>query len=61
MKNTYYSNLDKIIMRSKRRKMALRYAEMAGVLSKYAIGFFAIYGAFYFFWSMLCYVFPEIP
>ena len=55
----YYSYLDSIIMRSKRRRMARRYFEMAKELGKYLLACLVVYGAFYFVWSMLCYVFPE--
>lgn len=61
MNNAYYSNLDKIIMRSKRRRMARRYAETAFGIGKCLLGAVCVYGAFYFIWSMICYVFPEIP
>ena len=55
----YYSYLDSIIMRSKRRRMARRYFEMAQELGKYLLACLVVYGGFYFVWSMLCYVFPE--
>ena len=55
----YYSYLDRIIMRSKRRRMARRYFEMAKELGKYLFVCLVGYGGFYYVWSMLCYVFPS--
>lgn len=55
----YYSYLDGIIMRSKRRRMARRYFELGAGLGKFLLASVAVYGSFYFVWSMLCFVFPE--
>lgn len=61
MNNAYYSELDKIILRSKRRRMARKCFQNAKDVFKYLFCCTAIYGTFYFVWSLLCYVFPEIP
>lgn len=59
MNKAYYSKLDKIIMRSRRRRMARRYAEqVVSVVTAITIAIIA-YGTFYGVWSLLCYVFPD--
>ena len=59
MNKEYYSYLDKIILRSRRQRMARRYWETGKNVAKFLLACVAVYGAFYFVWSMLCYVFPE--
>lgn len=54
----YYSQLDKIVVRYKRRRMARQAFENAKAVCKYGFGIFAVWGAFYFVWSLTSYVFP---
>lgn len=59
MNEQYYSHLDKIILRSKRKRMMREYLETGKAVGKFLGLAVVLYGAFYFGWSMLCYVFPE--
>lgn len=59
MNEQYYSHLDKIILRSKRKRMMREYLETGKAVGKFLALAVVLYGAFYFGWSMLCYVFPE--
>lgn len=59
MNEKYYSHLDKIILRSKRKRMMREYLETGKAIGKFLELAVVLYGTFYFGWSMLCYVFPE--
>ena len=61
MNKAYYSYLDKIIMKSRRKRMMREYLETGKAVGKFLLVAVSVYGAFYFGWSMLCYVFPDWP
>ena len=50
MNYRYYSNLDKIILRSRRKRMMRKYVEMAQEVGKFALSAAFFWGAFYFVW-----------
>lgn len=56
---SYYSYLDSIIIRSKRRRMTRRYVEIVWDICKYGLICLIAYSSFYFIWSLLCYTFPD--
>ena len=58
MNYRYYSNLDKIILKSRRKRQMRRYAENAKEAVKFALGAAFVWGGFYFVWSLTSYVFP---
>lgn len=57
MNYRYYSNLDKIILRSRRKRMISKYVEMAQEVGKFALGAVFVCGSFYFVLSLTSYVF----
>ena len=61
MNEQYYSHLDKIILRSKRKRMAREWLRTGIAIGKFLALAVVVYGTIYFGWSMLCYVFPDWP
>lgn len=58
MNKMYYAELDKIVLRSRRRKQAKRIKEVATSVAKF-IGFAALfYGTIFFTWCAICAIFP---
>ena len=50
MNYKYYSNLDKIILRSRRKRMIRKYVEIAQEVGKFALSAVLVWGSFYFVW-----------
>lgn len=61
MNERYYSELDKIILRSKRRRMLRAWKEEAISAGKFLTVAVAFYGMFYVVWVTLCMTFPSVP
>lgn len=59
MNNAYYSELDKIIMKSRHQRTMKKYLETSKTICKFVLFTCLFYGAFAMFWSLLCYVFPS--
>lgn len=59
MNRQYYSYLDKIVLKSRRKRMMREYLETGKAIGKFILTAVSLYGVFYFGWSMLCYVFPD--
>lgn len=58
MNERYYSELDKIILRSKRKRMMKSYLEKATEVGKFLTLAVTFYGMFYLVWVTLCITFP---
>lgn len=54
----YYSELDKIILRSKRKRMLRAWKEEAISAGKFLTLAISFYGMFYMMWVTLCITFP---
>ena len=59
MNRQYYSYLDKIVLKSRRKRMMREYLETGKAIGKFLALAVVVYGTIYFGWSMLCFVFPE--
>ena len=61
MNERYYSELDKIILRSKRKRMMQEWKDNAINLGKFLTVAATFYGMLYLVWVTLCVTFPTAP
>lgn len=61
MNERYYSELDKIILRSKRKRTMKAYLNKAIEVGKFLTVAVTFYGMFYLVWMALCITFPTAP
>lgn len=61
MNERYYSELDKIVLRSRRRKQAQRIKEVATSVAKFLGCAALFYGTIFFTWCAICAIFPTWP